>query len=293
MPFARVPDELRLGPFTTAAAAACGVTTSALRGPEWRHVFRNVWVHKDVTDDRDLRFAAVRLVMAEGTFVCGLTAAWLYGIDVQDRRGELVWVGSRTGRSMRTRAGCMTREITVDDGDLQLVAGVLMTTELRTVFDCARWLSLVESVVVADAISHSGVITREQLREYYRRHRGLRGVRQVERVIDLMEPKSESPMETRVRLLIVLAGLPRPEAQLIVTDRAGQFVARADMGYEAERFLVEYDGTFHWEQRRADDRRRDELRDLGWKVLVVSREDYYDHPATIIAKVRQELASRA
>jgi hypothetical protein len=57
-------------------------------------------------------------------------------------------------------------------------------------------------------------------------------------------------METRVRLLIVLAGLPRPEPQLVIYDRAGRFVARADMGYEAERFLLEYYGALHWEQRR-------------------------------------------
>jgi hypothetical protein len=112
-------------------------------------------------------------------------------------------------------------------------------------------------------------------------------------VIDLMEPKSESPMETRVRLLIVLADLPRPESQLIIYDRAGRFVARADMGYQSERFLIEYDGALHWEQRRADDRRRDAMRDLGWTVYVVSGEDYYDHPATIVAKVRSELAKRA
>jgi hypothetical protein len=292
MPFARVPDALRDGPFTTQQAAACGVTTSALRGPEWRHVFRDVWVHRDVADCRDLRFAAVRLVLPEGAFVCGLTAAWLYGVEVQDRRGELIWVGCRTGRRLRTRIGCLVREITVADDDLTLVDGVLVTTQLRTVFDCARWLSLTEGVVVADALSHSGAVTQPELAAYARTHRGLRGVRQLAQVLELMEPNSESPMETRVRLLIVLAGLPRPIAQLVIFDGAGRFVARADLGYEEKRLLVEYDGAFHWEQRRADDRRRDALRRLGWTVLVFSREDYYQWPQRIVSEIARALAKR-
>jgi hypothetical protein len=117
-----------------------------------------------------------------------LTSAWLCGIDVQDSRGELVWMGSRTGRRLRTRSGCLVREITVEDADLQLVDGVLMTNPLRTVFDCGRWLSLVEGVVVADAISHSGAISREALATYAKAHRALRGVRRLDRVAKSAEP---------------------------------------------------------------------------------------------------------
>lgn len=293
---ARVPDELRCRPFTAAQAEVFGVSRSSLRGSQWRNVFRSVWANVDLPDSREMRLAAVRLVLPEGDFVCGLTAAWLYGIDVQDRRGELVWMGCRTGRRLRVRPGCLIREITVEDSDLQMVDGVLMTTPLRTVFDCGRWLSLVEGVVVADAIAHSGAVTRDELAAYAKSHRALRGVRRLDQVVNLMEPKSESPMETRVRLLIVLAGLPRPEPQLIILGRRGEFVARVDLGYEAQRYIVEYDGAFHWEQRRADDRRRDAMRDLGWTVLIVSREDYYDTPDLIVAKVRRALnrsASRA
>jgi hypothetical protein len=293
MRVARFPDERRFKPFTSAYGAAHGLTRSTLQGPGWRHVFRDVWVSAEVSDTRDLRLAAVRLVLGEGAFICGLTAAWIYGSEVQDRRGDLVWVGCRTSHRLRTRAGCLTREITVADSDLKVVDGVTMTTELRTVFDCARWLSLVEAVVVADALSHAGLVTVEELAGYAATHRGLRGIRQFDRVIDLMDPLSESPMETRVRLLLVFAGLPRPQAQLIVTDAAGRFVARADLGYEEQRLLVEYDGAFHWDQRRADDRRREAMRALGWTVLVISADDYYKTPTATVARVRRALEKHA
>jgi hypothetical protein len=288
-----VPDELRAAPFTAAHAARYGLTRRALGGDEWRNIFRGVWAHKDLPDNRETRFAAVRLILPDGAFVCGLTPAWLYGIDVQDPRGDLMWIGCRTGHSIRVRAGCMVREITVADSDVRIVRGVPMTTPLRTAFDCGRWLSLIEGTVVADFLAHAGAMSCDALAAYARTHRALRGVRQLDRIVELMDARSESPMETRVRLLIVLAGLPPPEPQVIITNRDGDFVARADLGYEAERYAVEYDGAWHWKQRREDDRRRAAMRDAGWEVLVVSSEDYYDHPDWIIAKVRADLANRA
>src|SRR5581483_12412103 len=100
----------------------------------------------------------------------------------------------RTGRSLRARAGCVTREITVDADDLQLLDGVFVTTPLRTAFDCGRWLTLVEATVIVDAPSHDGLITSAELSTYCLTHRGLRGVRQLRRVCELMNPRSESPM---------------------------------------------------------------------------------------------------
>jgi hypothetical protein len=266
MPPSFVPDALRRVPFSTATAAKCGVSRRALHGSAWRNLLREVWVHCEVADSRELRLAAVRLILGPGMFICGPTAAWIYGIDVQDPRAQLVWVGCRTGSRPRARAGCLVREITVDDTDLVLVDGLWMTTPLRTVFDCARWLPLVEGVVVADALARDRLISPEALTAYTASHPGLRGVARARQVIGLCDPKSESPMETRVRVLLVLGGLPRPECQIEFLGVSGVPWARGDMGYRWARVLVEYDGAQHWERRREDDRRRDALRNLGWIV---------------------------
>jgi very-short-patch-repair endonuclease len=96
-------------------------------------------------------------------------------------------------------------------------------------------------------------------------------------------------METRQRLVIVLAGLRAPVSQLEVFAPDGRFVARLDLGYEEFLLAIEYDGALHWEQRREDDRRRDALRALGWTVLVFSAVDVYRRPAAIVAQVRAAL----
>jgi hypothetical protein len=290
MSIARVPPQLTVGPFTLAEATQHGITKFALRSPEWRHVFREVWVHRSLADSREIRLSAVCLILRGEAFVCGLTAAWLYGIDVQDRRGDQVWVGHPTGYRPRVRAGMFVREITVDDSDLTSFGRVRITTQLRTAFDCARWLSLIEAVVVADYLAHAGFITSLELSAYARVHRGLRGCRQVARVLELMDDRSESPMETRLRLLLVLAGLDWLQPQYIVLDADRTFVARADLAFVAERVIVEYDGADHWRQKRRDELRREAIRRLGWTVIVIGNEDYYDHPDNVVARVRHELA---
>jgi very-short-patch-repair endonuclease len=97
-------------------------------------------------------------------------------------------------------------------------------------------------------------------------------------------------METRVRLLLVLSGLPRPETQVRVEDENGDFVARADMAYRDKRVLIEYDGAWHWERRAADERRREAMRNLGWTVIVVTKDDYYKTPAELVARIRAKIA---
>jgi very-short-patch-repair endonuclease len=247
----------------------------------------------EVPDTREVRLAGVRLILGNGAFVCGPTAAWIYGTDIQDRLDLVMWIGCQVTRRPRPRSGCTVRVLSIEDGDLRLMDGIAITTELRTVFDCGRWLPLVDAVVVADSLAHDRAFTTDELAAYIGARRGSRGIGQLDRVLDLMDPKSESPMETRLRLLIVLAGLPRPRSQVIIKDRGNHFVARADLGYPQIRYAIEYDGAFHWKQRRADDRRRDAMRKLGWEVLVVSSEDYYETPNNVVAKVRATLAERA
>jgi very-short-patch-repair endonuclease len=100
-------------------------------------------------------------------------------------------------------------------------------------------------------------------------------------------------MESRVRLLLVKGGLPRPVSQVSVYDAQGRFVGRLDLALPGTKVAVEYDGAQHWQQRRADDRRRDALRALGWTVLVFSAADYYQESERLVHEVRAAVARQA
>jgi hypothetical protein len=72
----------------------------------------------------------------------------------------------------------------------------------------------------------------------------------------------DSPQETRIRLLLVLAGLPEPCVNLIIRGRDGGWRRRYDLAYEELQLIVEYDGRQHAEDTRqwlTDIFRREEL----------------------------------
>jgi hypothetical protein len=243
-----------------------------------------------VPDSRELRLAAVRLVMPVRATACGLTAAWIYGADVRRESDLDVCISCPKGSRIRSRVGLRVCQETLDESDITLIDGLRVTTPLRTAFDCARWLKGVERVVVVDALAHAQLVAIEEIRAYISGKHRLRNLRRAESVLDLADALAESPMETRIRVLLIEWGLPRPVSQLNVYDQHREFIGRLDLAYPEAKVAVEYDGAQHWEQRRADDRRRDRLRAQGWVVLVYSAEDYYEHRQTIGVEVTRALA---
>jgi hypothetical protein len=104
---------------------------------------------------------------------------------------------------------------------------------------------------------------------------GARGSRRLVEAVALADPRAESPPETRLRVALIRAGLPRPEVQFPVLDEYGFELARADLAYPAAKLAIEYDGAAHFEPRRArHDRERDgELAGIGWQTLRVVADD--------------------
>ncbi|MGC1213548.1 MAG: DUF559 domain-containing protein [Micromonospora sp.] len=110
----------------------------------------------------------------------------------------------------------------------------------------------------------------------------------------MAEPLSESPMETRLRLLLLDAGLGPLTAHHDVLDARGRFVGRVDLAWPALRVAVEYDGDHHRERAhfRQDVARLNALRAAGWLVLRFTADDVLRHPARTVALVTQALHER-
>jgi hypothetical protein len=123
----------------------------------------------------------------------------------------------------------------------------------------------------------------------------VRGIVQARRSVVLVRPRVDSPMETRVRLLLVLAGLPCPESGVEILDEYGQLIATADLQYPAERLAIEYDGELHHRQRRKwrlDISTRELLRDQGWEVVILTAEDIFRTPEHTLWRIYDRLAAR-
>lgn len=92
-------------------------------------------------------------------------------------------------------------------------------------------------------------------------------------------------METRLRLLLVLSGLPRPQVQVSLP---GVF-ARADLYYPDARLVIEYDGATHRTSLAADNRRQNRLIEAGYRVLRFTASDVLGNPAAVVELVRRAL----
>ena len=98
-------------------------------------------------------------------------------------------------------------------------------------------------------------------------------------------------METRLRWLLIQAGLPRPEVQTDLHDSRGRFIGRADLYYGSARLVVEYDGTNHRERLVEDDRRQNLLINAGYHLLRFTASDIHRHADVVVAQVTAVLGA--
>lgn len=291
---ARVPRECEFLPFRGSEAVARGrLSRSMLRGPTWRRLFPDVYLHVDAPLHHRVLCEAVALTLPDGTAVGGLSAAYLWGVDLLPHAAPVTVVAPRD-RRLRADPRRTVHYSTLAPGDLTHFAGVPVTTPERTAFDLGRRGPRVDALVAVDALLHRHVITREALRTLAAERCGWPGIPQLRDVLSLAEPLAESPMESRLRLLLLDASLPPPTAQHRVLDARGRFVARVDLAWPELRLAVEYDGDQHREkaQFRRDVARLNALRAAGWTVLRFTAGDVLRQPgrtARQVATVLREL----
>ncbi len=102
-------------------------------------------------------------------------------------------------------------------------------------------------------------------------------------------------MESRLRMVLVLAGLPRPKAQVSIYDNDGQFAGRPDLYYEEARLGIEYDGAVHRTSLAEDNRRQNKLLNASVRLLRFTSADVLQNPTSIALQVRtmlNQLAAR-
>jgi len=286
-----VPAALRSGPFTVADARAVGVTRGCLRTAAYSRLGSGLYRWAGLSESPELRLAAVARRLPAGAAFSGWSAAWLHGLDARPCDPIEVTIPDPLGAGRR--AGVSVRRGALEAEYIVTRKGLPTTSALRTVVDLAGRAPLTEGVVAADIFLHARRVTIGALRIYAATHRGAKGIARLRRVLEFAEPKAESPMETRLRMLLLLAGLPRPEVQADVRDESGRLVGRPDLLYRAQRLAIEYDGGNHRERMVDDNRRQNGLIAVGLRILRFTSVDVYKGAATVALQVRHALASNA
>ena len=237
--------------------------------------------------DPRLRLEAALARLPAGAAFTGLTALWLNGLDVAPCDPIHVAVPPDAGVS--ARSGMLLRRATLEPSEIVCVRGMPTTGVVRAIAEAGTRLSDVEVVVVADAALHNRRTTVDQIVRWTAKNRWRRGVRRLRQVARDVDPASESPMETRLRMVLVLGGLPRPKAQVAIHDRDGRFAGRVDLFYEDARLAIEYDGVAHRESLVEDNRRQNALLRAGVTLLRFTAADVLGRPEAVVREVREVL----
>ncbi len=274
-------------PFTVRQARTAGISPGMLRGPGYVQLFHGIYASALARPSLDLTARAALLAAPDGAVIAGATAAQLWGGLVPDDGQVTVRVGPGIRMRLsgiRARRGKAVPTI--------MRNGIRVTTPEQTFIDLGGVLGLVDLVVLGDSLVRQRVTTPAALvaaaEAYHGPHCG-----EVRRAAGYVRAGVDSGPETKVRMLMVLVGLPEPAVNIVIV-RDGRVVRRYDMGYRKSQVAVEYDGRHHAESRQQwehDIARREESDDEGWRLVIVTSSGLYD-PAATLARIVAVCRSR-
>lgn len=293
MPHARRPPALRGRVFRKRDVVAAGLLTDdALRSSAWRRLYRGVYADAELPDTFDVRVRGAALLVPASAVFSGRTAAYLHGATALVDPRTTVEVSVPVGARFGPVAGLRVHQSVLPSADVTKVRALAATTALRAALDIAVREPLPEAVVALDVLLAGAHVGRGQLADAASLMTR-RGARRAQHAVALADPRAESPPESRLRVLLALAGLPAVP-QFTVRDGDGRFVARVDLAFPVHRVAIEYDGAWHGErgQLTRDRRRLNRLMAAGWTVLHVTAADMRE-PEALVAQVRALIAAPA
>ena len=277
-------------PFLRRTALDAGITPKALRGPGFRLVLPGTYVAATTVVTPRVRARAALLPYAGAAWASHASAARLYDLPVPTIADEHVSV-RRAGLRRRHRG---VKAHVGRHAATRMVNGVRVTEPLMLFVEMAEMLTLVDLVVLGDALVRRGFFTPEMLVRFCTdvRHKAASPARQAAAYV---RRHVDSPMETRLRMLLVLAGLPEPQVNLTVRDENGEVIRKYDLSYPEVKVAVEFNGKVHvlvpgaWE---ADLERRDAMDDQGWRLVPVISSGIYATPEQTLRRVHRVLLAR-
>jgi very-short-patch-repair endonuclease len=284
-----------LGLFTRRQALADGYEAQdvedRLRCGEWVRLQRGVYLDGGVEVTPLHRAAAALLVAGDlpGAVASHQTAARVHDLGPvrPTRLDHLTMPPSR--RPPRPGPLVVHHDILGPD-DTTLVAGLPITTPLRTVLDLLIGADTATAVWACEKAMRDGVFGGAALLDELAWF-GTRARRRAEARFALVDLRSESPLETAARLLLREHGLPPPVPQYPVQLADGTRY-RLDLAYPSRQLALELDGR-QWHSTftatRADQAREHHLTAHNWRILRFTWQDIFDHPDDVIAKIQSAL----
>ncbi|WP_142038279.1 DUF559 domain-containing protein [Promicromonospora kroppenstedtii] len=175
--------------------------------------------------------------------------------------------------------------------------GLRITSAPQTWLQVSHGLTRDSLVGLGDAMTRrkNPLTTVDELELLLRETFKMRGLALCREAVELVRSGTDSSMESRLRLIIIDAGLPEPLVNVPALDATGQFLALPDLSYPELKIAVEYDGDHHrtdpatW---RRDVERRQLLEGAGWLIITATADDVIRYPDRLIRRIRAAIRAR-
>ena len=242
-----------------------------LRAGELRRVSAGIYQEGEGSDEE-----LHRHLMSREEGILGLeSAALLHGLPLAHVPELLQVIEHRTGKRIRGYRSFTGGRI---DRDIVSVNGLRCTSVARTLVDLARLRPMMSALIPWEAAlwrdrTRDGDRTalepgplRTEIDEVLEASRRFKGVAKARALHKDASAFSESPMETRSRIVIRRLALPEPQQQFPVADHDGEIIGFTDFGWPDLGVLGEYDGEGKYDElARPGETARDVLRREKWR----------------------------
>lgn len=298
LPTRALPAHLLVGAHGRDHLARHGVSDHELRGPLWSRTCQGLWAWApggSPSDDARQRIARAAPLAGDRGAIGGWAAAFMHGfveldgVTHGDRRLPVPLCLPR-GVQCRRRDDVQVTRSDLAAHEVVKIDGIRVTSLVRTCADLARLgHDIGEAVTSLDVIVRDGDRCLGLVARWLEEHRGWRGVARARRVIDLVRAGTESPQESRLRMLWVIeAGLPMPLVNQWLYTPGERLLGRADLIDPAAGLVGEYDGKEHSgaDRRSRDHRRRESFERAGLIVVQHTMADLGAQRRMAVARLR-------
>jgi hypothetical protein len=272
---------------TYAQARAAGLSPSTIRtqvsSGRWSAPRRGILsiVAEPTHQAQAVLSASAAVLSRPGSTISHHSAALVRGIELFERPDAPHVIASV---SPGLRNGVVLHRAALPHGHVSEWFGVGVTSVERTVLDLAR-ADRRQGIVAADSAVR-GLTTRERLLAISAECARWPGIAAARGVLELANPKSESPLESLTKLLVLDAGLPMPELQWPVSG--GDWYYRLDLCWPEQRLVLEADGLLKYASAdvlRDEKRRQVRLSRAGFHVERVMWADVVHRPRATAARI--------
>ena len=277
-------------PFTRAQGMLAGLSPWQLRS-EYAHPFHDTYVARSATRDLRARVRSAIFHAPASAVVSHETAALLWGGALP----QCTWIHVTVPASESfVRAGVRTHRL---QGARPAVVrnDIRLTPPEQTFIDLAGRLDLVQLVTLGDRLVARRVSSPARLVDATETWTG-RYRAAARRAASLVRAGVDSPPESRLRMLVVLAGLPEPTVNHVIRDPdTGAWLRRFELAYPDLRLAIEYEGRQHRDDDEiwaADIDRREELDREAWRVIQVISSGLFESPLRTVQRIEQARVDR-